>query len=237
MSCHVEAALDDRVWDAFSRFQAARPGGFRIAALMRAPHESEDDRAWAQRAREAAARGPLGHHTHFTSPEHARPTGPAPAERVRQEVERFRAHELEPTLYCGGAWYMDADVAEVVAAAGYADCSALAFRPRYLADGAPHLRADAPTRVRLTSGRTLLELPSTHSLGMAARAAFAPGALREPLVHVYFHATDLLDRRRWAALTVALRLVARRRRVSDLDAQTERWRDATERAFADVYAR
>ena len=75
-SCHVERPLDDRVWARFSRLQAARPGGFRIAALMRPPdpETGEDETIWLERARTAAAHGPLGHHTHWTSPTHARPT-------------------------------------------------------------------------------------------------------------------------------------------------------------------
>ena len=43
-------------------------------------------------------------------------------------------------------------------------------------------------------------------------------AVRLPdYVHVYFHDTDLLDRRRSLALGVALRVLARRRPVRDLD--------------------
>ena len=55
-----------------------RPGGLAIAALMRPPDAvagEHDDETWLRRAREAAGRGPLGHHTHFTSPTHARPSG------------------------------------------------------------------------------------------------------------------------------------------------------------------
>ena len=60
----------------------------------------------------------------------------------------------------------------------------------------------------------LLELPATHSLGMAARAALR----RLPAyVHVYFHDTDLLDRRRARALEWALRIIGRRRRPLRLD--------------------
>jgi hypothetical protein len=36
-------------------------------------------------------------------------------------------------------------------------------------------------------------------------------------VHVYFHDTDLLDRRRRVAVHVLLRLLARRREAADLD--------------------
>ena len=52
---------------------------------------------------------------------------------------------------------------------------------------------------------------------MLARAVISPRALRERVVHAYFHDTDLLDRRRAAALRSALWLLARRREATDLD--------------------
>src|SRR6478672_8437811 len=91
VSCHVEQPLDDRVWARFAAFQAARPGGFRIAGLLRPPHEGEDAELWLERARAAAAQGPLGHHTHWTSPAHARPTTGDPAARVREEADGVRS--------------------------------------------------------------------------------------------------------------------------------------------------
>ncbi|HKP19042.1 MAG TPA: hypothetical protein VJT84_11220, partial [Gaiellaceae bacterium] len=51
------------------------------------------------------------------------------------------------------------------------------------------------------------ELPTTHSLGMAVRHALGP---LPRYVHVYFHDTDLLDRRRRLALQAALALLGRR---------------------------
>jgi hypothetical protein len=139
-----------------------------------------------------------------------------PAERVRREGAWLREAGLRPTLFCGGGWYADVDVAEATAELGYADCTATAFDPRYLAEDAPRLRLDAPACLLLPSGRRLLELPSTHSIGMLVRAV--PRRLDAPLVHVYFHDTDLLDRRRSLALRAALRLLALRRTPSDLDA-------------------
>ena len=153
-----------------------RPGGFPIAALMRPPdpETGEDETIWLERARTAAAHGPLGHHTHWTSPTHARPRldgGGDAGERVRREGEWLREQGLRPTLFCGGGWYMDESVARAVAELGYADCTATSFRPPYLDDGAPRLALDAPGRLALPDGGELLELPTTHSLGMAARAA------------------------------------------------------------------
>jgi len=218
-SCHVERPLDDRVWGRFARLQVARPGGFRIAALMRPPDRAagEDEPRWLERARAAATRGPLGHHTHWTSPTHARPTGGDPGERVRREGEWLQKQGLRATLFCGGGWYIDESVARAVAALGYADCTATTFRPPYLEAGAPRLALPAPGRLALPDGGELLELPTTHSLGMAARAALRLRAPRERVVHVYFHDTDLLDRRRAVALRFALEVLGRRTTVTDLD--------------------
>jgi hypothetical protein len=223
VSCHVERPLDDRVWARFEALQAARPGGFRVAALIRPPdaEAGEDEERWLERARRAAELGPLGHHTHWGGPGQARPRDADPAARVRREGAWLRETGLRPTLFCGGGWYSDEDVAEAVAELGYADCTATSFRPPYLADGAPRLHLDAPALLELPSGQRLLELPTTHSIGMLVRAL--PGRLDEPLVHVYFHDTDLLDRRRALALRAALRVLALRRTPSDLDAvQRER---------------
>src|SRR4051812_7408561 len=154
VSCHLERPLDDEAWTRFTQLQERRPGGFAIAALIRPPHDGEDRQRWLERAREAAARGPLGHHTHWTSPTHARPSGGDPGARVREEGEWLRAQGLEPALFCGGGWYMDEGVAEAVAGLGYTDCTA---------------RGLAPCRVRLPGGALLPELPTTHSVGALAR--------------------------------------------------------------------
>jgi hypothetical protein len=214
VSCHVERPLDDRCWAAFSRLQGRRPGGFPIAALMRPPDASsgESEALWLARARIAAAQGPLGHHVHWGGPEQARPLEGEPAERVRREGAWLRERGLRPTLFCGGAWYIDARVAAAVAELGYADCTATSFRPAYLPAGAARLSLAEPAWLRVRGGR-LLELPTTHSLGMAARSVL--GRLPR-YVHVYFHDTDLLDGRRRRALTAALVLLARRRTPSDL---------------------
>jgi hypothetical protein len=218
VSCHVERPLDDRIWAAFSTLQRRRPAGFQIAALMRPPDEAagEDFSLWVARARSAAAHGPLGHHTHWGRPSRARPENGDPAERVHQEAAWLRNEGLEATLFCGGGWYLDEDVARTLAELGYADCTATAFSPRYLDSGAPSLRAGQPCWLELQSGERLLELPTTHSLGMLLRASLHPGGLREPLVHAYFHDIDLLDRTRSAALRVGLGLLARRRIPFDL---------------------
>jgi hypothetical protein len=218
VSCHVERPLDDDCWRRFSRLQQRRPGGFAIAALLRPPDTDagEDAQLWLERAREAAQRGPLGHHTHFVGPAHARPAGGGAehSERVRSEAAWMRDHGLGPRLFAGGGWYIDEGVATVLAELGYADCTGTSFAPPYLAEDAARLSAQSPAWLSLPDGQRLLELPSTHSLGMAARAA--TGALPE-YVHVYFHDTDLLSVKRRAALRAALIALGRRCEVTDLD--------------------
>lgn len=218
VSCHVERPLDDECWRRFSALQRRRPGGFAIAALIRPPDAGagEDEALWLERAREAAGQGPLGHHTHFVGPGHARPAegGGEHGERVRREALWMREHGFEPRLFCGGGWYLDEGIAGVLAELGYADCTGTAFAPSYLAEGAPRLVAERPAWLTLPDGRRLLELPSTHSLGMAARGV--PGSL-PPYVHVYFHDTDLLSARRRSALRSALAVLGLRGEVTDLD--------------------
>jgi hypothetical protein len=173
----------------------------------------ESEALWLARARIAAAHGPLGHHTHWGGPTQARPVDSDPAEQVRGEAAWLRERGLHPRLFCGGGWYMDERVAAAVAELGYADCTATAFRPAYLLPGAPRLSLAEPARLRLSTS-TLLELPTTHSLGMAVRAALGP---LPRYVHVYFHDADLLDRRRRLMLEVALRILGRRRHCERLD--------------------
>jgi hypothetical protein len=225
-SCHVEQLLDNRAWSAFSELQARRPGGFEIAALVRPPDTAsrESESLWLARARILAARGPFGLHTHWGGPRQARPTGVGnPAALVREQVGWLAERGLKPHLFVGGGWYIDADVAAALVELGLADCSATAFRPSYLPDGAPRLSVAEPRRLRFDAGDEndsesqsplLLELPATHSLGMAARSALR----RLPqYVHVYFHDTDLLHPSRRRALEWALGVIGRRRRPIRLD--------------------
>ncbi len=81
VSCHVERLLDDEAWRRFDAFQRRRPGGFAAIALVRPPDTAagEPEEPWLERARTVAARGPLGLHTHWTSPTHAsRPAATRP---------------------------------------------------------------------------------------------------------------------------------------------------------------
>jgi hypothetical protein len=190
VSCHLEQPLRDEAWKRFDDLQASRPGGLDVLALIRPPDGAfgEDDEQWLERARIAAARAPLGLHTHWTSPSHARPTGGDPAARVRGEVQWMRERGLEPQLFCGGGWYSDDAVAAAVRELGLVDCTPRLGLPR--------------------SG----VLPTTHSLGGLAR-----GVVRRlpPYVHAYFHDYDLLDAKRRVALVTSLRWLGRRRRPGD----------------------
>ncbi len=215
VSCHVEYPLEDRVWKRYLALLRRRPFGFAIASLLRPPSEGEDENAFVSRAREAALHGPFGHHTHWAPPDGARPTGGVPAERVVREGQWLREQGLEPRFFCGGGWYTDPEVMAAVAGLGYVDCTASAWRPPYLAAGAARIGLDQPAWIRLEDGRRVLELPTTHSLGAAAKSL---GRALPPVVHVHFHDYDLLAPKRRAALLVTLALLARRRRPVDLAA-------------------
>ena len=233
VSCHVERPLDDPVWAAFAALQERRPGGLAIAALLRPPDRDAgetDEELWLSRAQDAAARGPLGHHTHFTSPTHARPTGGPTGERVRNEGAWLREHGLTPTLFCGGGWYADHSVALACAELGYADCTPRATRPSYLEDDAAWVELDAPARIDLGE-RTLSAVPTTHGAGDLARALARPGLPAR--VHAYFHDTDLVDRRRRALIAAGLMLLGRRRPPFDLDVVAASV-GGPERAWAEV---
>jgi hypothetical protein len=191
VSCHVERPLADDAWARFDRLQRSRPGGFDVIALIRPPdpeHGEDDEARWLERARLAASRGPLGLHTHWTSPTHARPTRGDPAERVRREAEWLRERGLEPRFFCGGGWYTDDAVRATVRELGLVDCT--------VREGGP--RAGV--------------LPTTHSLGRLARGVLQP---LPRYVHGYFHDYDLLDPRRRLALQAALAVLGRRRPPAD----------------------
>ena len=191
VSCHLEQPLSDDSWARFDALQRRRPGGFDVIALIRPPDPAhgEAEEPWLERARAAAARGPLGLHTHWTSPTHARPTGGDPAERVRQETAWMRERGLDPAFFCGGGWYTDDAVRAAVRELGLVDCTPRGGPP------SPGI------------------LPTTHSLGQLARAVL--GRRLPPYVHAYFHDYDLLDAARRSALLASLRVLGRRSAPAD----------------------
>ena len=154
-------------------------------------------------------------------------------ERVRAEGARVVELGIVPTLFCGGGWYTDGDVAESCAELGYVDCTPRARRPAYLPEGERWASLDSPAVVELSSGRELRCIPTTHSLGDLARVLHSR-ALPE-LVHLYFHDTDLRHRRRRLLLHAVLRFLARRAHVTDLDTLAARLlQGATRVAWDDV---
>ena len=218
VSCHVERPLDDRVWAVFAELQERRPGGFAIAALLRPPDPAageDDDERWLARARAAQDRATLGHHTHFTSPTHARPTGGETGERVRREGAWLRERGVAPTAFCGGGWYTDLSVARACAELGYADCTPRARRPRYLPDGAAWAKLGFPGRIELGDGVVLPAVPTTHGIGDLARGIARAGL--PPRVHAYFHDSDLVNPGRRRLILTTLTVLGRLRPPIALD--------------------
>ena len=214
VTCHVERLLDDRVWARYRSLVESRRGGFSITSLVRPPDEAagEDPELWLARLGELAAFGPVGHHTHWTAPDHARPRpGVDPGARVRREGEWLRSHGVAASSFCGGGWYTDGDVAAACAELGYVDCTPRSQRPPRLEHGGRWAELGAPAVVRTRAG-DLTVVPTTRSLGELARLASKPGRIPDPVVHGYFHDTDLLDARRRRALAAALVVLGRRRR-------------------------
>ena len=145
----------------------------------------------------------------------------------------MRGLGLAPTVFCGGGWYTDADVAEACAGLGYVDCTPRAKRPPSLASGERWAEAQELCVVDLASGGQLSVIPTTHSLGDLARALTRRELPR--LVHVYFHDTDLLDRRRRTLLHAGLRVLSRRADATDLDVlATHAFAQAPRVAWADI---
>src|SRR5438445_341135 len=180
------------------------PGG-RYAVVSCHVERPLDDEVW-ERFSALQERAPGG----FRIAALMRPPEPAAGEDEPRWHERARqAAGHGVSLFCGGGWYMDTPLAEALAELGYADCTATAFRPRYLAAEAPRLGARHPCYVELPSGRRLLEFPTTHSIGMLARGLLGP--FFGPVVHAYFHDTDLLDSFRSAALRFGLAFLAAKR--------------------------
>jgi hypothetical protein len=220
VSCHTERVLDDKVWDRYAKLAAASPGGFAITSLLRPPQgiEMRSEAVWLERAKQARSWGPIGLHTHFGGPVKARPVAggaPSPAEQVRAETAWLRQRGIATELFCGGGWYIDGDMASVLAELGYADCTAIPAAHTYMTEDLIRAELAQPATLRAPDGSALPEVPTTHSLGMLARAL----ATRRlpPVVHVMFHDYDLLDRKRRLAIPVLLSALARVRRPVDLD--------------------
>ena len=185
--------------------QRRRPGGFAVAALMRPPDAEageHDEELWLARAREAAGRGPLGHHTHFTSPTHARPTGGDTGARVRREGGLARATAASaPTLFCGGGWYTDRDVARGLRGARLRRLHPAGDPARRTCSAARPGRSSRRRRASTLDGGALPRR-ADDARRRRPRAVGRRGPGSPTRVHAYFHDTDLLDGRRRALIVL-----------------------------------
>ncbi len=174
VSCHVERPLDDAVWARFSALQASRPGGFAVAALMRPPDPAfgEDESTWVARAREAVARGPLGHHTHWTAPDHARPTGARDGRarpRGGSEAARSSGSRRRSSVVAAGT---RTSRSPRHARSSATSTARHAHRARPTSTAASSWASlSEPATVELPSDRTLRAIPTTHSLGRSRALA------------------------------------------------------------------
>ena len=185
------AAAGRRGVAAVRALQARRPAGFRDrgADAAAATGDGEDRAAAGSSAHAPPPRaGPFGHHTHWTAPDHARPTGGDPAARVRERGRVAARARPRAALFCGGGWYIDAARrgrgrrARLRRLHGDAR-SGRRTSPRTRRASGSHSRgwlALADGRARCSS------CPTTHSLGMLAAGSL--GGCRA-VVHVYFHDT------------------------------------------------
>ena len=187
VSCHVERPLDDAVWRAFEqllRATARRVRRHAAACGRHTPRPARTTELWLERARRVAARSHRSGTTRTGAARRRRArTGERRRRRAwsREEAAWLRSHGLAPRFFCGGGWYLDVGGRrDARRRSGYVDCTATTFRQQYLADGrAAAAAARSRRRLRLPRGRTLLELPATHSLGMLARGV-APAACARP---------------------------------------------------------
>ena len=147
-----------------------------------------------------------------------------PASACSREGRRLREIGLAPTLFCGGGWYTDADVADACAELGYVDCTPRASRPRYLGTSEKWASLREPARIQLPSDRLLASIP--RRTRWAISLARLPDRERFPRFHVYFHDTDLRIRQRRTALMALLPVLARLAEPTDLNAVAARLEEA-----------
>ena len=182
VSCHVERPLDDEVWRR-SRGSGAPAGRLpdRGAAAAARPGPARTRRAGSsgragRRARAASATTRTGR-----APTHARPTGGDPAERVRARGRSgcaSRASRRASSAAAAGT--STRRVAGALAELGYADCTATSLPAALPARRRAAALARRARRGSACRRRRLLELPTTRSLGMAARAAIRAQRRADP---------------------------------------------------------
>ena len=196
VSCHVERPLDDAVWEAFARLQERPPGWSRRRGA------DATARRGGGRARRGAlartcARGrsiarPLGHHTHFTSPTHARPTGGDPgrtgaargrlAPRPRPDADALLRRRLVHRPRRRGR----------VRGARVRRLHPTGDPARLPRGDAAWAELAAPAAIELGDGVVAAGRPDDARRGRPRARAGAAASYRRR-VHAYFHDTDLLD--------------------------------------------
>ena len=157
VSCHVERPLDDAVWARFAALQEERPGGFAIAALdaaCRCRRPARTSALWLERARGGGGAWPARAPHALDGARPRAPDGRRDRELACCDGGAAAAAStaLTPTLFCGGGWYTDVEVAEACAELGYVDCTLRARRPPYLPAGERWATLAAPARVELPVG-------------------------------------------------------------------------------------
>ena len=154
---------------------AHAPGGLRPSARTRT---SGRERAREAPAARAPARAP--HALDGARPRAAGATVPCSdgtGERVVAEAARLRELGSAPTLFCGGGWYTDLEVAEACAELGYVDCTPRATRPPYLGRRALGV-SRAPSRVRAALGPHTWRDPDDAHARRSRRALWRAGSSR-----------------------------------------------------------
>ena len=171
------------------RSRSARPGGFAIAALMRPPDPAHgEDEAIVARA--GAARrppaGPLGHHTHWTAPDHARPTRQAILARAcaseGRVAARARARSRRSSAAAAGTRTPRSQRRAPSSATSTAPPTA--YRPPYLAPGGAAARARRARARRAPLGRAAARAPVDALARRCSPAGAAAGGLARAVVHV-----------------------------------------------------
>ena len=178
VSCHVERPLDDAVWDRY-RELVRQPAG-RASRSPRCMRAAGRRRGRASASSSGRARRPRSGRSGTTRTGRRRRTRVRPAairpSRCCARAAGCASAGLEPRVLLRRRLVHGRGVLGAVAELGYVDCTATAARPSFLPPGSPRAALDAPAWIRLDDGRRVLELPSTHSLGAAARGARAVAA-------------------------------------------------------------
>ena len=220
VSCHVERPLDARVWARVRRTAAAPAGrdsrrSAHPASGLRGGRARRDDlaRARARRGRPRASRPPHALHEPDARPADRRRPGRAgrPGGSV---APRARALRRPSSAAAAGtrtqAWRRHVPRSDTWT-------SRRGRRARRTCRTGPPGRSSTGRRGSTSAPRPCsTAVPTTHGAGDLLRAVVRPGLPAQ--VHAYFHDTDLVDPRRRRLIALGLRLLARRRPASDLDA-------------------